>query len=75
MALTKQDISETVELAVLKAIEPLSQKVTEHEQTLHGKTGNNGLRSKVRVLERFAWTVTGGILLAGAILGTIQIIR
>lgn len=74
MSLTKEDIAETVELAVLKAIAPLNEMVGQHEMTLYGKMGNNGLRATVQGLVKFRWIVTGGILLLGAILGTFQFI-
>ena len=74
MQLTKQDIAETVELAVLKAIQPLTEKVSGHEMTLYGRTGDNGLRATVRSLVQFKWLITGAIILGGAILGAFQFI-
>ena len=75
MALTKQDkewIALTVETVMQKAVGPILLKQDEHEKTLYGKTGNNGLRSQVKYLNRFAWLLTGGLILGGALLGAVQ---
>lgn len=69
MALTKQDkewIALTVETAVQKALGPLGEKVHDHESTLYGKTGTNGLRGQVRQLNRFAWLLTGALTLGAS---------
>jgi len=76
MALSKQDkewIQLTVSKAVTDGVEPIAKMVGEHEQSLYGIDRNNGMRSQVKWLNRFAWTVTGGIILAGTILGAIKI--
>ena len=78
MALTKQDkdwIALTVQNALNNVLAPTIKKVDEHDQTLYGVNRGNGMRSQVKWLNRFAWTITGGILLAASILGTFQIIR
>lgn len=77
MALTKQDkeyFALTVKQAISEAIQPLATQVNEHEQTLYGVNRDNGLRSQVKWLNRFAWLLTGGLILAGSILGTFQFI-
>ena len=77
MALTKQDkdwIALTVQNALNNVLAPTIKKVDEHDQSLYGIGRANGMRSQVRWLTRFAWTVTGGIMLIAAILGTFQFI-
>ncbi|NWG72755.1 MAG: hypothetical protein HXY23_14280 [Parvularculaceae bacterium] len=83
MALTKADrefILLTVKSAVNDSISQLADrvrhieaKVDTHETTLHGKFGNNGLRSHVKHLNRFAWLLTGGLILAGSLIGAVKL--
>ena len=76
MALTKQDkewLELTIDKSVSKAVEPVVKQTTEHELTLYGKEGNNGIRSQVKGLIKFQYLVTGAIILGAALLGTVQL--
>jgi hypothetical protein len=76
MALSKHDkewIELTVKTAIQDSLSPLSEQVHEHESTLYGKGGQNGLRGQVKYLNRFAWLLTGGLILAGSLAGAVKL--
>ena len=71
MALSKHD-KEWIELTIKNALSPYAEQVHEHEIVIYGKDHNNGLKGQVRYLNRFAWLITGGLVLAGTLAGAVK---
>ena len=78
MALDQEDkewFAQSVELAVIKAIQPIKQATDKHDITLFGATGDNGLNSdvkentrEIKSINKKIYKFTGAITAIGMLL-------